>query len=138
MDRPILRSGPTGPYAHGYKMCMVQYPDGIIRSITLHRYLYEKEHGRLPSDTHVHHKNGNKLDNRLENLEAKNRIDHARDHQKIRITPVQTYICPWCGNSFERNDSAVRHNQKVNKKAGPFCNRSCGASWGREKQLGRL
>lgn len=136
IDRPILRSGPTGPYAHGYKMCMVQYADGTIRSITWHRYLYESNYGRIPSTTHVHHKNGDRSDNRLENLKAKIIANHARDHQQPAST--QIYICLWCGNQFKRADSVVRHNQIRQKKAGSFCNRSCGASWGREKQLGRL
>lgn len=136
MDKPILRSGPTGPYSHGYKMCMVKYADGTIRSITWHRYIYESEHGRLPSTTHIHHKNGNRSDDRLENLEAKGIAAHARDHQEP--APTQIYVCPWCKNSFERKDNVVRYNQGSKNNAGPFCNRSCGASWGREKQLGRL
>ena len=136
MDKPILMTGPTGPYAHGYKMCMVKYIDGIVRSVTWHRYLYERTHGRLPSTTHVHHQNGDKSDNRLENLEAKPIAVHARDHREPAST--QTYICPWCGIEFDRDDRTVKHNQKQQKKAGPFCSRSCGASWGREKQLGRL
>lgn len=115
---------------------MVKYVDGTIRSITLHRYIYESKHGRLPSTIHIHHINGDKLDNRIENLEAKNISDHARDHQPL--APTQKYICPWCGIEFERSDRDVRHNQGSQKNAGPFCSRSCGASWGREKQLGRL
>lgn len=71
IDKPTLRSGPTGPYGHGYKMCMVKYKDGTIRGITWHRYIYESENGRLPSTMHIHHKNGDRSDNRLENLEAK-------------------------------------------------------------------
>lgn len=129
-------SGPTGPYGHGYKICIVRYADGTERSITLHRYIYECEHGRMPSTMHIHHKNGDKSDNRLKNLEAKTASSHARDHQQP--APAQTYVCPWCHSTFERSDREVRHNQGKQKKAGPFCNRSCGASWGREKQLGRL
>lgn len=136
MDKPILRSGSTGPYAHGYKMCVVEYVDGTIRSITWHRYLYEREYGRQLSTTDIHHKNGDKSDDRIENLEAKNISDHARDHQPI--APTQIYFCPWCGIEFKRLDRDVRHNQCSQNKAGPFCSRSCGASWGREKQLGRL
>lgn len=136
IDKPILISGPTGPYDHGYKMCMVKYADGTVRTITWHRYLYESEHGHQPAGTHVHHKNGDKKDNRLKNLEILTNANHARHHSKS--APIKTYICPWCCNSFERDDRRVRHNQKAQKKSGPFCNRSCGASWGREKQLGRL
>ena len=137
MDKPKLKSGPTGPYAHGYKMCMVEYADGTMKGITWHRYIYESEHGRLPSDIHVHHKNCDRSDNRLGNLEAKTNVEHCRDHQQ-RPTPMKEYLCPWCGKNFKRMDRAVKHNQGHQKKAGPFCGKSCGASWGREKQLGRL
>lgn len=136
IDRPILRSGPTGPYKHGYKMCMVKYSDGTVRNITWHRYIYEYKHGRMPSNVHIHHKNGDKSDNRLENLEAQNISDHTCIHSSP--APTQTYVCPWCDVSFERTNRRVRHNQTSQKKAGPFCGKSCGASWGREKQLGRL
>jgi hypothetical protein len=137
MDKPILISGPTGPYAHGYKMCRVRYGDGTIKMITWHKFLYEQKYGKLLKNMHVHHKNGDKEDNRLENLEATTMSKHASHHWQ-RPTPTQIYICPWCGNNFEREDSVVRHNQYVQNSAGPFCSRSCGASWGREKQLGRL
>ena len=135
MDKPVLRSGPTGPYGHGYKMCMVIYTDGTVRGITWHRYIYEEKHGRLPSDIHVHHRNGDKSDNRLINLEAKTIRDHARDHQPD--TRVKC-ICGWCGKVFLRLDRRIRWNQRINGCGGPFYSRSCGASWGREKQLGRL
>lgn len=136
VDRPILVSGPTGPHSHGYKMCMVRYADGTNKAITWHKYVYEKKYGRLLPGIHVHHKNENKSDDRLENLEAKKIADHARDHHKP--APTCRYKCPLCKKSFERTDYRVRHNQGHQKKAGPFCSKSCGASWGREKQLGRL
>jgi hypothetical protein len=115
---------------------MVQYADGTIRGITWHRYLYKYKYGRLPSNVHIHHKNGNRSDDRLENLKAKFIIDHARDHHKPIIT--QKYICPWCHENFERADYRIRDNQEKRNSDGPFCSRSCGASWGRAKQLDRL
>lgn len=51
------------------------------KSVDLHRYIMEQFLGRkLRSDEHVHHINGNSLDNRLENLEVLSASEHARKH----------------------------------------------------------
>ena len=46
----------------------------------LHRLVYEKHHGKLSDGMVVHHKNGNKLDNSLDNLIAMPLKEHVHHH----------------------------------------------------------
>ena len=51
----------------------------------LHRFLMEQHLGRkLYTNEVVHHINGNKLDNRIENLEVISRSEHSRNHMRGR------------------------------------------------------
>ena len=54
------------------------WEDGVQRSVRQHRYVVERAIGRrLRPDEDVHHKNGNRADNRLENLELLLHGHHA-------------------------------------------------------------
>lgn len=50
--------------------------------IEIHRRAAEKMEGELPSGAHVHHRNGNKLDNRWSNLTVVTPRMHARLHHE--------------------------------------------------------
>ena len=47
-----------------------------------HRIVYEKHFGPIPEGFHVHHKNEDTRDNRIENLELLSPSDHKRMHSK--------------------------------------------------------
>lgn len=68
---------------NGYRCITDPFTGGHLYE---HRAIMEKHLGRkLRRDEHVHHKNGNKLDNRLENLEVMNALDHFRVTQNNQI-----------------------------------------------------
>lgn len=55
------------------------YLNSTIRK-RMHRYVYEQHHGAIPDGMHVHHINGDRADNRIENLELKLPSDHHKHH----------------------------------------------------------
>lgn len=57
------------------------YLNSTIRK-RLHRYVWEKEVGTIPKGFHVHHLNGDKSDNRIENLALMNVTGHLRMHMQ--------------------------------------------------------
>lgn len=70
--------------SNGYEM---YYPEGTNEKIYMHRYVMQQYLGRklLPGEN-VHHKNGDRTDNRLENLELWSKVQPAgqRVSDKIR------------------------------------------------------
>jgi predicted transcriptional regulator len=63
---------------------MPEHPAANNRGYILeHRYVVEQYLGRiLKENEHVHHRNGDKFDNRLENLQIVSRSEHAKIHYK--------------------------------------------------------
>lgn len=69
-----------------------------VRGIRQHRWIIEQHLGRkLSTSEHVHHINGNKSDNRIENLEVMTATKHHRLHGSRVIKNGETYECDKCG-----------------------------------------
>lgn len=112
----------------GYVWCYVTYFDGKNKSIPYHKYLWESINSQAPKGYVIHHKDKNKLNNSLDNLELMTNSDHAKLHgTKPHEEVFIKLICLYCKIEFERRGSEERHNRK--NKAGPFCGRSCAGKW---------
>ena len=66
------------------------YSLGYYRTIEkpylyLHRQVWEAHHGPIPEGWHIHHRDGNRANNAISNLEAKSPGGHIRDHLKGKI-----------------------------------------------------
>lgn len=46
----------------------------------MHRYVWRHYHGEIPDGFDVHHRNRDRTDNRIENLELISRAEHARKY----------------------------------------------------------
>lgn len=74
----LLRKRVTGKNNHGWKggvSCLdgggyLTYRHGKLRGVKVHRHVYEQHYGiKLLPHQNVHHINGDRTDNRIENLE---------------------------------------------------------------------
>jgi hypothetical protein len=53
----------------------------------LHRLIWEEVNGFIPDGYHIHHKDGNKLNNELSNLQCIEKCKHIQYHNYIRDKP---------------------------------------------------
>ena len=86
-----------------------------------HRHIMEKHLERsLERWEHVHHRNGVKSDNRLDNLEVLTVASHTKLHHKgIDATRWQLVGCIECDKSF------YRRIKEVEKHPRTYCSRAC-------------
>lgn len=64
----------------GYYIANIKTPDGTKKAKGLHRQIWEDHYGPIPPRYHVHHRDGNTLNNHIDNLELIHPSTHAKLH----------------------------------------------------------
>lgn len=77
--------------------------DYYERRILLHRAVWEQAYGPIPEGCHIHHKNGDKTDNRLENLELLTHGEHSSLHYEAKLLPYRELALANSQEARERN-----------------------------------
>lgn len=62
----------------GYLALTLQMPDGNVRSVMAHRVIWEWSHGPIPEGLQINHKDLNKQNNRLDNLELVTNLENMK------------------------------------------------------------
>ena len=93
----------------------------------LHRVLIEIHLNRiLEKNEVVHHKDENKSNNAIENLEVITNSEHAKHHsKKVKAISVN---CGCCGKEISIKPHEYRLRIGRNKSGKIFCTHSCGSS----------
>lgn len=94
------KTGPKPARADGYhvtrKGYLRKWLDGRMQ--LAHRVEWELHRGPVPDGMQIHHRNGDKQDNRIENLEILDAITHKRLHEGCQLRGGTWWkLCPKCG-----------------------------------------
>lgn len=115
-----------------HKDCVTGYWVNNTYNLRLHREKLRLELGLTKEQMKgldVHHIDGNKDNNDINNLQLINKIKHVTTHAKEQVHKKIIKICEWCGEEYE-SSSNVAHKQR-------FCSEKCKMKWRRANGLDR-
>jgi hypothetical protein len=121
-----------GPYTRkDGRQHVIIYDNFKRKTVSYPKFLLEQKLGRslLPDET-CDHIDNDYTNNCLDNLQVLTRSDNSKKQMVFRPAEKSYFVCPECNKSFYREMRYVRYNNISQKKAGPFCSRSCAGKYG--------
>lgn len=101
------------------RICVLRDYENKLHSMAYAKYLYTSYHKcDIPDDCQVDHINGDRMDDRIENLQCISANYNIRKDRKGR--EMVMLVCPICGVTF----LYPKHNVKKGQEH--CCSRSCG------------
>ena len=101
------------------RVCMLKKTDGTTKSMSYAKYLYTSYYNcDVAEGDHIDHINGDKMDDRIENLQViSGTYNRQKDHKHKEMV---IRVCPVCGTEFLFN------KRNLPFKPNPCCSRRCG------------
>lgn len=127
----ILKTVKKGDYLYAV---VPDHPNAIDHGYVLHhRVVMENHIGRLLTQNEiVHHKDENKKNNHIDNLELMDKCEHARMHSSTGRTIVDL-VCAHCGIPFKRELRRVKGKGLCSRRCNALFNRANSNWLGRRK-----
>lgn len=91
----------------------------------LHREVWKASHGEIPPGFYIHHKDHNRSNNNIENLELVNPTDHMAIHKTPELVEI------WKKNLAKACEAARTCKYRRNHEA---CSRASKLGWARHKE----
>ena len=113
------------------RVCVMVYHDGAIHSMSYAKYLYTSYYKcDIPEGEQVDHINGDKMDDRIENLQK-----ISKEYNNLKDRKGKTMVeltCPVCGEKF------LYESRNLSTHPNPCCSRRCGGIKAYRKVIGKM
>jgi len=87
-----------------------------VHTVRLHRQIWEDTFGEIPKDHHIHHKNGDFSDNRLENLECLHKNEHHKLHFNTEKQIAHLHAQRWKANLYHKSSEGRKRASEISKE----------------------